>query len=99
MGAYYRSSLAAATGARLADSMWIGVVLFVLARTHDPALAGATLSAATLPTLVSAPLLGAWLDTTARRRAALAVNQVMLAACVTGLLGLVGRAPVPAVLA
>src|SRR4051812_3282399 len=98
MGAYYRSYLVAATAARLADSMWVGVVLFVLARTHDPALAGATLAAATLPTVVSAPLLGAWLDTTAHRRAALAVNQVLLAACVLGLLVLVGRAPAVAVL-
>src|SRR4051794_2902630 len=98
MGAYYRSYLVAATAARLADSMWVGVVLFVLARTHDPALAGGTLAAATLPTVISAPLLGAWLDTTAHRRAALAVNQVLLAGCVLTLLTLVGHVPAPAVL-
>src|SRR4051794_21057136 len=99
MGAYYRRYLAAATVARLGDSMWLGVVLLVLARTHDAALAGATLSAATLPTLVSAPLLGAWLDRSAHRRAALALNQVMLAVCVLGLLALAGRGPVLATLA
>jgi MFS family permease len=98
MGAYYRRYLAAATVARLGDSMWLGVVLLVLARTHDAALAGATLSAATLPTVVSAPLLGAWLDRSAHRRAALALNQVMLAACVLGLLALAGRGPVLATL-
>ena len=99
MGAYYRRYLAAATVARLGDSMWLGVVLLVLARTHDAALAGTTLSAATLPTIVSAPLLGAWLDRSPRRRAALALNQVMLATCVLGLLVLAGRGPVVATLA
>jgi MFS family permease len=98
MGAYHSRYLAAATAARLADAMWVGVVLFVLARTRDPALAGGTLAAATLPTMLSAPLLGAWLDTTGHRRAALAVNQVLLAGCVLGLLALVGRAPAAAVL-
>jgi hypothetical protein len=49
---------------RVAD--WLGVVLLVLARTHDAGLAGAIVAAATLPTLVSAPLIGAWLDTTAQ---------------------------------
>src|SRR4051812_39506547 len=98
MGAYYRRYLAAATAARLADSMWVGVVLFVLARTHDPALAGGTLAAATLPPAASAPLLGAWLDTTAHRRGALALNQVPLAGCVLALRGLVGRAPAAGVL-
>jgi MFS family permease len=99
MGAYYRRYLAAATVARLGDSMWLGVVLLVLARTHDAALAGATLSAATLPTIVSAPLLGAWLDRSPHRRAALALNQLMLATCVLGLLALAGRGPVIATLA
>jgi MFS family permease len=99
MGAYYRRYLAAATVVRLGDSMWLGVVLLVLARTHDAALAGATLSAATLPTIVSAPLLGAWLDRSPHRRAALALNQVMLATCVLGLLVLAGRGPVVATLA
>jgi predicted MFS family arabinose efflux permease len=99
MGAYYHRYLAAATLARLGDAMWLGVVLLVLARTHDAALAGATLSAATLPTLISAPLLGAWLDRTPHRRAALALNQVMLATCLIGLLALAGRGPVLATLA
>src|SRR2546430_2319371 len=65
-----RRYLFAATAARLADAMWIGPVLLVLDRTGSATLAGLTLSAATLPTLVSAPLLGAWLDTHGRRRVA-----------------------------
>jgi MFS family permease len=99
MGAYYRRYLITATVTRLGDSMWLGVVLVVLARTHDAVLAGATLAAATLPTLISAPLLGAWLDRSSHRRAALALNQLMLATCVLGLLALAGRAPVVATLA
>jgi predicted MFS family arabinose efflux permease len=93
----YASYLAAATAGRIADSMWVGIVLLVLARTHDPGLAGAIVAAATLPTLVSAPLIGAWLDVTARRRAALAANEVALIACAGALLLLVGRAPAPVV--
>src|SRR4051794_41191161 len=72
----YAAYLAAATAGRIADSMWLGVVLLVLARTHDAGLAGAIVAAATLPTLVSAPLIGAWLDLTAHRQAALPAHEV-----------------------
>ena len=37
------------------------------------------LSAATLPSLVTAPLIGAWLDSHPRRRVAIAVHLVVLA--------------------
>jgi predicted MFS family arabinose efflux permease len=95
----YPAYVAAATAGRIADSMWVGIVLLVLARTHDPGLAGAIVAAATLPTLVSAPLIGAWLDVTSYRRAALAANEVALVACVGALLVLVGHAPAVVVLA
>src|SRR3954468_20808185 len=85
----YAAYVAAATAGRIADSMWVGVVLLVLARTRDPRLTGAILAATTLPTLVSAPLIGAWLDVTAHRRAALAANEVALIACLGALLALV----------
>jgi predicted MFS family arabinose efflux permease len=94
----YAAYIAAATTGRVADSMWLGVVLLVLARTHDAGLAGAIVAAATLPTLVSAPLLGAWLDVTAHRRASLAANQVGLIVCLAALLMLVGHAPAAVVL-
>ena len=94
----YPGYLAAATAGRIAESMWVGVVMLVLARTHDASLAGAIVAAATLPSFISAPLIGAWLDVTARRRAALAANEVALIACVGALLLLVGHAPVPVVL-
>src|SRR5699024_2978445 len=70
----------------------------VLARTHDAGLAGAIVAAATLPTLVSAPLIGAWLDLTAHRRAAIAVNEVLVIAGLAVLLGIVGHAPSAVVL-
>src|SRR4051794_4455140 len=89
-----RRYLFAATAARLADAMWIGPVLLVLDRTGRATLAGLTLSAATLPTLVSAPLLGAWLDTHGRRRAAIAVNQVVLAGALAGVVAVPQAAPV-----
>src|SRR4051812_50149815 len=66
--------------------MWVAPVLLVLRRTGSPELAGLTLSAATLPALVTAPLIGAWLDVHGRRRAAIALNQVVLAAGLAGLL-------------
>ena len=70
------SFCAAASLARLAEEMFsVAVVLLVLARTGSAALAGATVAAATLPSVVTGPLLGAWLDRTARRRLALALNK------------------------
>jgi MFS family permease len=75
MGRY----VVAAFAARLADAMWIAPVLLVLGRTGSAGLAGLTLSAATLPTVVTAPLIGAWLDAHGHRRATIAVNQLVLA--------------------
>lgn len=98
MGRY----VVAAGLARLADEMvGLAVVLLVLARTGQPALAGAVVTAYTLPALVSGPLLGAWLDRTRYRRIVLAANQAVLAAAALGLVWTVGGAPaaVPVTLA
>jgi predicted MFS family arabinose efflux permease len=85
---------AAATLARLAGEMaTVAVVLLVLDRTGSARLAGLTVAAATLPSVVSGPLLGAWLDRTGRRREALAANQVLLAASMGGMLPAAGHAP------
>jgi len=82
----------AATLARLADEMVaFTVVLLVLERTDNPALAGLTGAAYALPAIVTGPLLGAWLDRTPHRRSALAVNQATLAAVMLGLLAVVGH--------
>jgi len=80
--------------ARLADEMvGLALVLFVLARTGDQALAGATVAAYTVPSIVSGPLLGAWLDRTRRPLIALAGNQFLLAATAAGLLVAVEHPP------
>jgi predicted MFS family arabinose efflux permease len=89
----------AATMARLASEMFpVAVVLLVLDRTGSAALAGAAVAASTLPGVVTGPVLGAWLDRTARRRAALASNQVVLGASLLAILAAAGRAPGWAVL-
>jgi MFS family permease len=74
-----RRYLLAAFVARLADAMWLAPVLLVLDRTGSAGRAGLVLSAATLPSLVTAPLIGAWLDSHPRRRLAIAVHLVVLA--------------------
>ena len=84
----------AATLARLASEMFaVAVVLLVLERTGRPGLAGAAVAASTLPSVVTGPVLGAWLDRTARRRAALASNQVVLGGSLLVILVTAGRAP------
>jgi predicted MFS family arabinose efflux permease len=84
----------AATLARLAGEMLpVAVVLLVLDRTGNATLAGAAVAAATLPGVVTGPVLGAWLDRTARRRTALASNQVVLGASLLAVLATTGRAP------
>ncbi len=90
----YLSFVSAATLARVSDEMFsVGVVLLVLERTGDAALAGALVAAVTLPSLVTGPLLGAWLDLTGRRRILMVVDQVTIASVVLALVALVDHAP------
>ena len=70
----------------------VGVVLLVLDRTGSPGLAGATVAAITFPSLVSGPLLGAWLDLTGRRRTLMVIDQLVIASVVIALVLLVGHA-------
>ena len=93
---------ATATLTRFADEMFsVGVVLLVLHRTGSAALAGATVAAVTLPSLVTGPVLGAWLDRAGdRRRQAMILDQVLAATSLVGIVLLAGHAPdwtVPAV--
>lgn len=84
----------ASTTARLAnEAARVAVVLLVLDRTGSSALAGALVAALTLPALVTGPLLGAWLDRTAHRRAAFVANQVLLPVVLVGLLVVAGHGP------
>jgi predicted MFS family arabinose efflux permease len=97
----YPTFLSAATLSRVSDEMFsVGVVLLVLDRTGSPALAGATVAAITLPSIVTAPLLGAWLDVSGRRRSLMLFDQVLIAAVVVALALMIGNSPnwtVPAV--
>jgi MFS family permease len=90
----YPRFVAAATLARVADEMFsVGVVLLILERTDSPSLAGATVAAVTLPSLVTGPLLGAWMDLTGRRRSLMMFDQLAIASSVLGILLLAGHVP------
>ena len=90
----YLRFVSAATLARVSDEMFsVGVVLLVLDRTGSAGLAGATVAALTFPSLVSGPLLGAWLDLTGRRRTLMVIDQIVIACVVIALALLVGHAP------
>jgi len=90
----YPAFLSAATLARVADEMFsVGVVLLVLDRTGSAALAGATVAAVTLPSLVTGPLLGAWLDISGRRRALMVYDQLAISASLAAIVLLAGNAP------
>jgi MFS family permease len=86
--------IATATMSRLADNAAaIALVLLIIARTHDPRLAGLVVGAFTVPTLVTGPVLGAYLDRTRRKRPLFAANQVALAASLAGVLVVAGHGP------
>ena len=89
----YLGFVSAATLARVSDEMFsVGVVLLVLDRTGSAALAGAV-AAITFPSLLSGPLLGAWLDLTGKRRTLMVIDQLVIASVVLALVLLVGHAP------
>ncbi|HET6908785.1 MAG TPA: MFS transporter, partial [Mycobacteriales bacterium] len=83
-----------ATLSRLATEMnSVAVVLFVLAETHSAQIAGLTIAAATLPTVVTGPLAGVWLDRSPRRRAVFLASPLVLIAAMVGFLAAGNRAP------
>ena len=90
----YVNFFAAATSARIADEMFsVAVVLHVLDRTGSAIIAGATVAFVTFPSLLTAPLLGGWLDLTGRRRFAMVCDQILAATGLTLLLFLPGTLP------
>ena len=94
----YVNFFAAATSARIADEMLsVAVVLHVLDRTGSAVIAGATVACVTFPSLLTAPLLGGWLDLTGRRRFAMVCDQLLAATGLTLLLFLPGTLPDAAV--
>jgi MFS family permease len=83
-----------ATAGRLATEMYgVAVVLFVLAETGSAHLAGLTVAAATFPTVITGPVVGAWLDRTPHRRTAFLLSPMILVAAMVGFLLAGGRTP------
>jgi MFS family permease len=90
----YLRFLGAATFSRVADEMFsVGVVLLVLERTGSATLAGALVAAITLPSLFTAPLLGAWLDLRGRRKALMMLDQAVASVALVAIALGAGRAP------
>lgn len=90
----YGPFVAAATLARVSDEMFsVGTVLLVLDRTGSPGLAGLVIAAITLPSIATAPLLGAWLDLTGRRRRLMVLDQLLITAALVALIVATGHAP------
>ncbi|MBA3263395.1 MAG: MFS transporter [Thermoleophilaceae bacterium] len=90
----YISFASAATLARVSDEMFsVGVVLLVLDRTGSAGLAGLAVAAITLPSLISGPLLGAWLDLTGRRRRLMVIDQLLIAGMLAVLVLVAGNTP------
>ncbi len=90
----YLPFVSAATLARVSDEMFsVGVVLLVLDRTDNAGLAGLAVAAITLPSLISGPLLGAWLDLTGRRRRLMVADQLLITTMLITLVLVVGHGP------
>ncbi|MFL5909349.1 MAG: MFS transporter [Gaiellaceae bacterium] len=95
----YLRFVGAAGLARVADEMFsVGVVLLVLERTGSATFAGAVVAAITLPSLVSAPLLGAWMDLRGKRRRLMLADQVIATVVIAALVLMIGRVADPLVL-
>src|SRR3954453_23016866 len=85
---------AGATLSRLATEMYsVAVVLYVLSVTDSARLAGLTVAAATFPTVVTGPVVGAWLDRTRHRRTAFMLSPVVLVVTMVGFLVAAHRVP------
>src|SRR3954464_12458873 len=90
----YLRFVGAATFARVADEMFsVGVVLLALERAGRAAGARPLVAAITLPSLVTAPLIGAWLDLRGRRKALMMLDQALASAALVAIAILIGRAP------
>ena len=75
-------------------------VLLVLERTGSAPLAGITAAAAVVPSALTGPVLGAWLDVARRRRVLIVIDQLLSVVGLIGIVALAGHAPnwtVPAV--
>ncbi|MBA2506926.1 MAG: MFS transporter [Thermoleophilaceae bacterium] len=83
-----------ATVTRLADEMFsVGAVLLVLERTGSAVVAGLVVAATALPSLVTGPLLGAWLDISGKRRRLMLLDQVLVVIMLVTLVLAAGNVP------
>src|SRR3954466_10331270 len=73
----------------------VALVLLVLERSGSAALAGATVAAITLPSVLTGPVLGAWLDLTGRRRRLMVYDQIVISVALVGIALLAGHGPDP----
>jgi MFS family permease len=90
----YRSFVLTVSLSRTTASMFnTAGVLLVLARTGSASLAGATVAASVLPTALTGPLFGAWLDIARRRRVLIVFDQFLSVAALLALLAVAGHAP------
>jgi MFS family permease len=90
----FRVLFVGATLARLSTEMHsVAVVLFVLAETHSAQVAGLTVAASTLPTVVTGPLVGVWLDRSPHRRAVFLASPLLLTIAMGGFLVAADRVP------
>src|SRR5204862_411344 len=64
---------------------------FLHARRRTRSLAGATIAAATLPGMLSGPVIGAWLDRTGRRSLIYKVDRLLLGAVLLAILAAAGH--------
>ncbi len=85
---------ATVAAARATGTMFtVAGVLLILQRTHDLALAGVVIAAYSLPSAVTGPFLGGWLDVTESRRRLLVLDRLVTAAALGAILLLAGHAP------
>ncbi len=85
---------ATVAAARATGTMFnVAGVLLILERTHDLALAGVVVAAATLPGAFTGPFLGAWLDLAKSRRRLLVLDRIVTAAALAVILLCAGHAP------
>jgi predicted MFS family arabinose efflux permease len=85
---------ATVAGARATGTMFtVSGVLLILERTHDLALAGVVVAAASLPAALTGPFLGGWLDVTTARRRLLVLDRMVTALALAAMLLLAGHAP------
>lgn len=93
-GRLTRYAIAAGLARTADETVGVSVVLLVLGRTGNAALAGAAVAGYTLPAVLSGPLLGAWLANAGKRATlALAGNELVLAGVAVGLAVTVGHVP------